>query len=81
MILSVSSVQLWDKHIHGVLGEELAKDRAPRMVMDGASSGWQSVTSDFPQGVNSRASSIHLSTIWMQECTMSKLMIAVGPFQ
>lgn len=50
LILPLSSVQLWDKHVHGVLGEELAKDRAPRMVMNAALSGWQSVTSDFPKG-------------------------------
>lgn len=47
--LSLTSAQLWDKQVHGILGEELAKGRAQRVVMNGASSGWQSVTSGFPQ--------------------------------
>lgn len=50
MILSLTSVQLWDKQVHGVLGEELAKGRTQRVVMNGSSSGWQSDTSGFLRG-------------------------------
>ncbi|GAB0179848.1 mitochondrial enolase superfamily member 1 [Grus japonensis] len=39
-------VQLWDEQVHGALGEKLAQS----VVANGATSGWQLITSSVPQG-------------------------------